>query len=81
MDAAKTINEILDYFQSANTSPGGEWALPDDGSSLCLDFRGVDDTVFWIDIERDGSIRVVWRPKNGPSRSMTFVHQQVEKTE
>ena len=76
-ESVKTINEILDYFEKVETDPGGDWAFPDDYSSLCLDFRGKDNTVFWIDIERDGSIRLIWRPgNNGEFKSMTFVEKQ-----
>lgn len=72
-DAKLVLNEILDYFQSNDRNPGGDWAFPDDFSSLCLDYRDRHDTKFWLDIERDGTIRLVWQPLGGEITSMTFV--------
>lgn len=77
-DATKIINDALDYFAKSETDPGGFWAFPDDGSSLGLDFRAKDDTVFWLDIDRDGTIQLVWRPSGGDLVSLAFVHQKQE---
>ena len=71
--SAQMLNESLNYFQTKEIDPGDGWAFPDDYSSLCLDFRGTDDTAFWLDLERNGTIRVVWRPNGAKLRSMTFV--------
>jgi chromatin segregation and condensation protein Rec8/ScpA/Scc1 (kleisin family) len=79
-DAKQVVNEVLDYFQKNGTDPGGWWAFPDDFSSLCLDFDSTkDDTMFWLHIERDGTLRLVWRPKGGDLKSLTFVHRPVAR--
>jgi hypothetical protein len=70
--STKTLNEILDYFQNAETDPGGDWAFPDDYSSLGLDFRAPDGTVFWIELERNDTIRLVWRPAGAEMQSLIF---------
>lgn len=81
-DAKRVLNEVLDYFQETNTSPGGWWAFPDDCSSLCLDFQAEKDpTKFWLDLERDGTVRIIWKPEGGDLKSLTFVHQQRTQTE
>jgi hypothetical protein len=72
-DAKQFLNEILDYFQDRDRKPGGDWAFPDDFSSLGLDYRDRHETTFWLDIERDGTIRIVWKPLGGDLKSMTFV--------
>ena len=75
-DAKQVLNEVLDYFEKEDTTPGDWWAFPDDFSSLCLEFRSEkDDTTFWLDMERDGTIRLVWRPAGSELKSLTFVHQ------
>jgi hypothetical protein len=74
-DVKQVVNEVLDYFLKQGTDPGGWWVFPDDFSSLCLDFRSTkDDTAFWLDIHRDGTLRLVWRPNGGDLKSLTFVH-------
>lgn len=73
MDAKRFINEILDYFEKSDRDPGGDWAFPDDFSSLGLDFQGRDGAVFWIDIDREGHVKLVWRNPAGEHQSMTFV--------
>lgn len=76
-DAKQVLNEALDYFQRENESPGEWWAFPDDGSSLCLDYESEKDgTKFWLDIERDGTIHIMWRPASGDVKSLSFIHQQ-----
>ncbi len=77
-DAKQIINEILDYFQSKDRDPGGDWAFPDDFSSLCLDYRDRHETKFWLDIERDGTIRIVWKPLDGELKSLVFAHANAD---
>jgi len=62
MDSIQLINEMIDHFQSAGTSPNDCWASPDDMSSFGLDHQSPDGTKFWIDFERDGSIILLWKP-------------------
>ena len=71
-DAAEILGEALDYFSSNDTDPGGEWAFCDDRSELGLDFRGKDGTKFWLDIKRDGTISIYWRPAGMRGRTIEF---------
>lgn len=61
MDAAKVLGEILDHFVSNGTSPEDAWAFCDDYTSLGLDHRSPDGTKFWLDLNRDGTIHVLWK--------------------
>lgn len=62
MDTPALLTEIIDYFATAKESPGDFWAHPDDLSSYCLDHQARDGTKFWIDLEKDGTIMVLWKP-------------------
>ena len=75
-DAEKLLGAILDHYQNNDTVPGEDWALDSEGESLCLDCLSPDGSKFWLDIERGGTIRVLWSPGNsGEVNLMTFVHQ------
>lgn len=75
-DAAIVLGKILDHFQQSDTRPGEDWAFDDEFSSLCLDYLSPHGAKFWLDIERDGTIRIIWSPGNGGEvNSLTFVHQ------
>ncbi|SEE51486.1 hypothetical protein [Bradyrhizobium lablabi] len=62
MDAAAFLTEIIDYFATAKETPGDWWAHPEDLSSYNLDHRGRDGSKFWIDLEKDGTIMILWLP-------------------
>lgn len=62
MDGAAFLTEIIAYFSTAKESPGDAWAHPDDFSSYGLDHQSRDGTKFWIDLEQDGTIMVLWKP-------------------
>lgn len=79
-DATKILNEALDYFEKTETDPGGGWAFCDDYSSMGLDFKSPAGDKFWLDIERDGTILVMWKSAGGEVNSLTFVHQQSGET-
>lgn len=73
-DAKTLLNEIIAYFATAKESPGDFWAHDDNFSSYCLDHKARDGTIFWLDLEDDGTIRIVWRPAGAAkSQSQTFV--------
>lgn len=75
-DAKHLLNEILDYFQAEDRDPGGDWAFPDDFSSLGLDYRDRFDTKLWLDLERDGTIHLVWKFRNGEMKRMIFAQRR-----
>jgi len=74
-DASSLLTEIIDHFAHAKESPGDWWAHPDDFSSYCLDHQSHDGTIFWLDLEKDGTIRIVWRATGKPPVIMTFIQQ------
>jgi hypothetical protein len=75
-DAKTLLNEIIAYFATAKESPGDFWAHDDNYSSYCLDHKARDGTIFWLDLEDDGTIRIMWQPGSETKlRSMTFVAQ------
>jgi len=79
-EAQKLLGAILDHYQNNDTRPGEDWAFDDEFSSLCLDCLSPDGSKFWLDIERDGTIRVLWSPGNGKDvTSLTFVSQQPDR--
>jgi hypothetical protein len=61
-EAQLILGEILDHFLTNDLRPEDAWAFPDDGSSLCLDHQSPDGAKFWLDLKRDGTITVLWRP-------------------
>lgn len=72
-DASSFLSEIIDYFATAKESPGDWWAHDDDFSSYCLDHRARDGTAFWLDLEKDGTIRVLWKTgEKSKPEIMTF---------
>lgn len=74
--ARADINEILDYFSRAEINPGSDWAFDEDQSSLGVDFRSSDGTKFWLDINRDGTLSIFWKPADRPSgETLTFVRR------
>ena len=60
-NATKVINEILDHFQNNGEKPSDNWDFDDEFSSMCLDHQSSDGAKFWIDIERDGTIHILWK--------------------
>ena len=71
-DAERILGEILDHFKKNDLKPEDAWAFPDDYSSLCLDHQSPDGTKFWLDIERDGTIMILWKPKGSKPQVLTF---------
>lgn len=65
------LGDILDHFRDAKTHPGDEWAFDEDHDSLCLDFWGGDGTKFWLDLQRDNTIHILWK-HNGVVRQATY---------
>jgi len=77
IDAKRLLNEVLDHFDSNNIHPDDAWAFADDKSGMGLDHRSADGTKFWLDIERDGTIRILWKPRGiGPPQVVTFAAVQ-----
>lgn len=76
MNASAILTEIIDHFITAKESPGDFWAHDDAFQSYCLDHKARDGTVFWLDLEHDGTIRLVWKPARAEMRSMNFVAEQ-----
>lgn len=75
-DPKEFINKILSWYAERGITPGEGWAFPDDKSSLCFeDSHRVTGHALWIDLEDDGTIRVLFRPDDGAeSEAMTFTH-------
>lgn len=67
MDAKQMLNEALDHFQENNESPGGAWAFDDECQSLGLDYRSRDKCKFWLDLDRDGTVTILWKPVGADS--------------
>ena len=64
MTGSELLTEIVDYFATKQDGLGDMWAHPDDFSSYCMDYRSRDGTQLWIDLEKDGSIVVLWKCKD-----------------
>jgi hypothetical protein len=78
-DSAKALlTEIIDYFAICDDTPGDFWAHDEDRTSYCLDYRSSDGTKFWIDLDKDGTITLLWKPLGqGQPQIMTFAHGTV----
>ena len=61
-DAKQFLNEIIAHFATSKEGPGEDWAHDDAFTSYCLDHRAKDGTRFWIDLEDDGTISILWKP-------------------
>lgn len=61
MKSTKLLNDALDHFAKNDCYPGDWWAFTDDGSELCLEYAE-GDARFWIDLNRDGTVTLLWRP-------------------
>jgi hypothetical protein len=61
-DPSALLTEIIDHFTHAEEGPGDAWAHDDEFASYALDYRGKDGTVFWLDMEKNGTISVTWKP-------------------
>lgn len=71
--AKKTLNEALDFFAADDTNPGNDWTFTDDGAELCLDYLSSDGARFWLDLKRNGTIDLLWRPPGSQeAQSFTF---------
>ncbi len=73
-EAQRIIGEILDHFAENDLRPSDDWAFPDDFSSLCLDHQSSDGTKFWLDLERDGTISVLWKPAGAERPTILRFH-------
>jgi hypothetical protein len=62
MKVAALLTEIIDHFANAKESPGDWWAHDDEFSSYCLDHQARDGTKFWLDLDKDGTITLLWKP-------------------
>lgn len=72
MTAAKALGEVIDHFAKTGTHPGDWWAPTEDGSELCLEHEG-HGVKFWLDINRDGTIELLWKPSAGaPVQTFKF---------
>lgn len=70
------LNEILDYFKdNERERPDRDWAFPEDYSSYCFDHRSRNGTKFWVDLERDGTIKIFWRKAGGQAEVAIFEPQ------
>ncbi len=69
------LAEVLDYFKAANLYPEDCWCFDDNDGSLGLDHRSADGTKFWLNLNRDGSIEIYWKPagtETGKGRIVRF---------
>lgn len=71
--ARQIIGEVLDHFRSPDRHLGDEWAFADDNSSMGLDHRSPDGTKFWLDLNRDGTIVILWKPPGSAPQTVTLL--------
>ena len=72
------LAQVLDHFKAGGFYPENEWCFNDDDSTLGLDHRSPDGTKFWLDLNRDGSIEIYWRPGGdavGGGKSVRYLPQ------
>lgn len=74
MTAANAMTAALEYFERTGRNPGDWWAFTDDQSEMCLEFNGNDGAKFWLDLNKDGTIQLMWRaPDTTKAESINFV--------
>ena len=67
------LNDALNYFAKTETTPGDWWAFDDDQIGLGLHHQGDDGSLFYLDLDRDDKIIIVWRaPGTEKMQSATF---------
>jgi len=76
VDGKNLANELLDYFQQTQTYPGDDWAFDEDYTELGLDWQGKDGAKFWLTIDRNGVVNILW--KNG-AEVKTSIYRSVAK--
>lgn len=64
MRAAEFLTEIIDHFAHAKETPADWWAHDEAGESYCLDHLSRDGTKFWLDLDKNGTITILWKPAN-----------------
>ena len=69
-DAKRILGEILDHFKKNDLNPEDAWAF--DYSSLGLDHQSPDGTKFWLDLDRDGTIMILWKPRGSKPQVLRF---------
>lgn len=75
MSAAQTLKEILQHFASSGETPGADWALDEEHTSLGLDHLSSDGSKLWLDLEHDGTIMLLWRPAGAEKPTLLkFIH-------
>ncbi len=74
MDAKTFLAEIIDHFANSEETPGDWWAPTEDHTSYCLDHKSKDGTKFWIDLDKDGTITLVWKPCGQESSGVMQFH-------
>jgi hypothetical protein len=62
MDAKQFLNQIIAHFAIEEEGPGDWWAHDNEFTSYALQHDGKDGVRFWIDLEDDGTITVLWKP-------------------
>ncbi len=77
MTAEQMLNEVLDHFARTRSHPGDDWAPSDDGDTLCLDYAK-DGVKFLIDLDRDGTITLLWK-KTGTTTPKIITFRQVKE--
>lgn len=72
-DPKKLLTEIIAFFSTCQEGLGDGWAHDSEFKSYGLDYRHRNGTVFWLDLEDDGTIHVLWKPVGQDSAtSMRF---------
>lgn len=72
-NASEILTEIINHFAKTGETPGDWWAHDDAFESYCLDHIGKDETKLWIDLNKDGSIGLLWKPQgDGSPLCLTF---------
>lgn len=58
---SEVLTKIVDFFATTQEGLGDMWAHPDDRSSYDMDYRHRDGTQLWLDLDKSGVIKVLWR--------------------
>lgn len=76
MTGKEIVIAVLDHMQANDLRPEDAWAFSDDYESLGLDHRSPDGSKFWLDLDRDGTITILWKPAGADTPNVCKFTQQ-----
>jgi len=76
--AKKLLNEIIAFFSTCQEGLGDGWAHDDEFTSYGLDYRHRNGTQWWLDLENDGIIRILWKPVGQDKPTTMYFSAAVE---